>query len=101
MLGIIIIAGGESIKTAGKTVDGRVEVEVVIVGEDDVEVPVQLGRGEFVEMAGDESKTYQIALGALDERTKRAHVSIGMQNGLEISESSGEMGLKKKGISYM
>lgn len=40
MLGIIIIAGGESIKTASKTVDGRVEVEVVIVGEDDVEVPV-------------------------------------------------------------
>lgn len=40
MLGIVIIAGRESIKTAGKTVDGRIEVEVVIVGKDDVEVPV-------------------------------------------------------------
>jgi hypothetical protein len=51
-------------------------------------------------MAGDESKTYQIALRALDERTNRAHVSIGMQNEWEISESSGEMSLKE-GISYM
>lgn len=51
-------------------------------------------------MAGDESKTYQIALGALDERTNRAHVSIGMQNGWELSESSGDVSLKE-GISYM
>lgn len=34
-----------------------------------------------MEVAGDESKTYQIALGALDERTNRAHVSIGTQMG--------------------
>lgn len=40
MFGIVIIAGGESIKTAGKPVDGRIEVKIVIVGEDDMEVPV-------------------------------------------------------------
>jgi hypothetical protein len=40
VLGIVIIAGGKSIKTASKTVYGGVEVEIVIVGEDDVKVPV-------------------------------------------------------------
>lgn len=42
MFGVVIIARGEGIEAAGKTVNGRVEVEVVIVGKDDVEVSVEL-----------------------------------------------------------
>ena len=80
MFGVIIIAGGKSIKAASKTVDGGIEVEIVIVGEDNVEVPVELSRGEFVEVTGDKSKAYQIALGALDEKANR-HVSMRMQTG--------------------
>jgi hypothetical protein len=71
VFGIVIIARGESIKTAGKTVNGRVKVEVVIVGKDDVKVSVELGRGEFVEVARHKSEAYQIALGALGEMTNK------------------------------
>lgn len=62
MFGVVITARGEGIKTTGKTVNGRVEAEVVIVGKDDVEVFVELSRGELMEVARDESEAYQIAL---------------------------------------
>jgi hypothetical protein len=62
MFRIVIIARGERIKTAGKTVDRRVKAEVVIVGKYDVEVFVELGRGEFMKVSRDESEAYQIAL---------------------------------------
>jgi hypothetical protein len=62
VFGIIIIARGERIKTAGKTINRGIKTEVVIVGKDDVEVLVELGRGEFMEVARDESKADQIAL---------------------------------------
>lgn len=65
MLGIIIITGGEGVEAAGQPVDGRVEGEVIVVGEDDVEVPVQLGGGELVEMLGDEGDADEVSLGAL------------------------------------
>lgn len=71
MFGIVIVARGEGIKATGKSVNGRVEVEVVIVRKDDVEVSVELSRGELVEVARDESKAYQIALGALDSMTNK------------------------------
>lgn len=62
MFRIVIIARGECIKAASKTVNRRVKAEVVIVGKDDVEVLVELGRGEFMEVLRDESEAYQIAL---------------------------------------
>jgi hypothetical protein len=62
VFGIIIIARGERIKTAGKTINRGIKTEVVIVGKDDVEVLVELGRGEFMEVLRDESEAYQIAL---------------------------------------
>lgn len=62
MFGVVIIARGERIKAAGKTVDRRVEAEVVIIGKDDVEVFIELSRGEFMEVTRDDSEAYQIAL---------------------------------------
>lgn len=62
MFRIVIIARGERIETAGKTVNRRVKAEVVIIGKDDVEVLIELGRGKFVEVSRDESEAYQIAL---------------------------------------
>lgn len=42
MLCIVVVAGGESVKAAGKAVDRRVEVEVVIVGENNVEIAIEM-----------------------------------------------------------
>lgn len=62
MFRVVIIARGERVKTAGKPINRRVKAEVVIVGKDDVEVFVELGRGKFMEVSRDESEAYQIAL---------------------------------------
>jgi hypothetical protein len=40
MLSIVVVARRKCVKAAGETVDGGVEIEVIIVGKDDVEVAV-------------------------------------------------------------
>ena len=40
MLGVVVVAGCEGVEPTGEAVNGCVEVDVFIVGEDDVEVAV-------------------------------------------------------------
>lgn len=68
VLGVVVLAGGKGVEAAGKAVDGRIEVDVIVIGEDDVKVAVQLGRGQFVKALGDEGDADEIALGALHGR---------------------------------
>ncbi len=65
MLCVVVVASGKGVEAAGKAVDWRVEVEVVIIGEDNVEIAIQDGRGDFVKVFGDEGDAYEIALAAL------------------------------------
>jgi hypothetical protein len=40
VLRIVVVAGGEGIETPSKAVDGRVKVEIIIIGEDNMEIAV-------------------------------------------------------------
>ena len=44
MLCIVVLACRKRVKPTGQAVDGRIVVEVIVVGEDDVEVAVELSR---------------------------------------------------------
>jgi hypothetical protein len=65
MLGIVVVAGGEGVEAAGEAVDGRFQIEIIVVGEDDVEVSVEQCRGELVEVSRDQGKTDEVALGTM------------------------------------
>jgi hypothetical protein len=67
VLGVVVVTGGKGVETASQAIDGRVEIEVVIIGKDDVEVSVEQGGGELVKVPGDEGQTDEIALGAMSE----------------------------------
>jgi hypothetical protein len=45
MPGIIVITGRKCIEAASQPIDGGVEIKVIVVWEDDVERPVELGGG--------------------------------------------------------
>ena len=66
MLGIVVFAGCESIQATSEAIYGRVEVEVVIVGEDDLEAAVEDSGCDLVKMLGDEGDADEICLRALD-----------------------------------
>ena len=40
MLGIVVVACGESIETSSEPIDGRLETDIVIVREDDIEASI-------------------------------------------------------------
>ena len=40
MLCVVVVARSECVEATGEAVDGGVEIEVIIVGEDDVKVAV-------------------------------------------------------------
>lgn len=65
VFGIVVFAGSESIQPTGEAIYGRVEVEVVIVGEDDLEATVENGGCDLVKMLGDEGDADEICLRAL------------------------------------
>lgn len=44
MLGIVVFAGGEGVKATCQSINRRVEIHIVIIGENDVEVSIQLRR---------------------------------------------------------
>lgn len=75
MFCVVVVAGGKGVEATGEAVDGGVEVEVVIVGKDDVEVAVEDGGGDFVKVLGDEGDAYEITLAALIARSERDGVS--------------------------
>jgi Ni2+-binding GTPase involved in maturation of urease and hydrogenase len=66
VVGIVVIARGEGIKAARKTINGRVEAKVVIVRKDDVEVSVELSGSEFAETFRYESDADEVGLCALE-----------------------------------
>lgn len=65
MLGIVVFACSKGIETTSKPIDGRFETNIIVVGEYDVEAPIQLGRCERVEVLGDEGEADEIGLRAL------------------------------------
>lgn len=65
MSGVVILASSKCIETPGETVDGRIEAKVVIIGEDDVKVPVQDGRSKVMKIFGDEGDADEVGLRAL------------------------------------
>lgn len=65
MLGIVVLARGEGVKATCEAIDGRLESDIVVIWEENVEAAVELSRGEVVEVPGDERATYQIRLRAL------------------------------------
>lgn len=81
MLGIVVIACGEGIETTSKPIDGRFEADIIVVGEYDVEAPIQLGRCERVEVLGDEGKADEIGLGALMMELAMAGCARGRSSG--------------------
>lgn len=54
MLAIVIIACDKGLQATSKAVDGDIEGRVVFVGEDDVEVSVQLRRRKVSKVLRDE-----------------------------------------------
>lgn len=67
MLSVIVVACDKGIQATSQAVNGGVECGIILVGEDDVEVSVQLGGCKLVEVPGDEGKADQVALGAMAE----------------------------------
>ncbi len=65
MSGVIILAGSEGVETTRETVYGRIEAQIVIIGEDDVKVAVQNSRSKIMKLSGDKSDADEIALRAL------------------------------------
>lgn len=58
MLRVVVIARCEGLEAAGKTVNGGVEAEVVVVWEDNVEIAIELCRSEFAAAFRYEGKAY-------------------------------------------
>lgn len=56
MFGIVVLARDEGVQAASQPVDGRVERGIIVVGEDDVEVAVELGGGKLVKVLGHEGE---------------------------------------------
>lgn len=54
---IVVVACDKGIEAAREAVDGRVVAGFLVVGEDDVEVAVQLGGSQVAEVLGDEGET--------------------------------------------
>lgn len=65
VLGIVVVTRDKGIEAPGESINRGVEGRVVLVGEDNVEVSVQLGSGEVSEMLGDEGNADEVALRAL------------------------------------
>jgi hypothetical protein len=65
VLRIVVVACCKCVKPTGQAVDGRIVVEVIIIGKDDVEVAVELGRSKFMEVFRYEREAYEVGLGAL------------------------------------
>lgn len=65
MSGVVILASSKGIETPGETIDGRIEAKIVIIGKDDVKVPVQYGRSKVMKMFGDEGDADEVGLRAL------------------------------------
>ena len=54
MLAIVVLACDEGVQTTGQAIDRDVEGRIVFVGEDDVEVSVQLRRRKVSKVLRDE-----------------------------------------------
>lgn len=65
MFRIVIVASNERLESSGQPVDRRVVRGVILVGEDNVKVAIELGGGKIVEVLGDKGQADQIGLGAL------------------------------------
>lgn len=68
VLGVVVFARNECVEPAGQPIDRGIEVWILFIGEDDVEVAVQLGGSELSEVLGYEGEAYQVGLGALQSR---------------------------------
>lgn len=69
---IIVIAGDECVQSASKTIDGRIEGGVVVVGEDDVEVAIEVSGRQVAEMPRNEGEADEVGLGALGRRRNQS-----------------------------
>lgn len=49
MLGIVILAGSKSVEAASQPVNWRIKVDIIIIGENDVEVAIKLRCCQFME----------------------------------------------------
>ena len=67
MLGIVIFAGDKGIEAAGKSINGGVKGRVILVGENYVEIAIELGTGEVFKVPTDKSEADEVALGAMAE----------------------------------
>jgi len=64
---IVVVARDERVETAGESVDWGVECRVVFIGEDNVEVAIELGCGELPKMLRDQREADEITLRAVAE----------------------------------
>lgn len=65
MLCVVVLAGGKGVEPAGQTVDRRLQIQIVVVRKNYMKIPVELGRGELVEVLGDEGNADEVRLRAL------------------------------------
>lgn len=72
MLRIVVLAGGKGVEATSQAIDGRIQIQIIVVREDDVEVPVEEAGSEFVEVLGDEGEANEVALSALGGRVSKS-----------------------------
>ena len=77
VLGVVIVTRGEGVEATSEAIDWQLEIEVIVVGEDDVETPVQLGGGELMEVLGDEGEADEVGLRALGDELAMAQRAWG------------------------
>ena len=66
MAGIVVLARNEGIEPASQTIYRRIIGWVIVVGEYNVEMAVQLCSGQLSESVTGQSEADQVALGALN-----------------------------------
>jgi len=71
MLAIVVLACDEGVQTTGQAIDRDVEGRIVFVGEDDVEVAVELGSGKLSEVLRHERQADPVTLRALRRVSSR------------------------------
>lgn len=65
MLRIVVVARRKGIQPTSQTIDGGVERRVILVGENDVELAIQLGSGQFSALFGGKGEADEVGLGTV------------------------------------
>jgi hypothetical protein len=65
VFGIVVFTRSEGIETSGQSINWRIKVPIIVIGENDVEVAIELRCSQFMKLPRHKCQANKVSLGAL------------------------------------